>query len=77
MIKVIVKTSTERKEKTKNITDTPLSCFDNDTEPNSHINLNGTTLTLKELNETFEALGVQDGSTVNLNSVVKADGANN
>lgn len=77
MIKVIVKTSTERKEKSANITDTPFSCLPKDIETNSHINLNGTTLTLKELNETFEALGVQDGSTVNLNSVVKADGANN
>ena len=43
---------------------------------NAQINLDGTIMTATDLNSTFTALGVADDSSVALNSVVKADGAN-
>jgi len=39
------------------------------------INLDGTILSAVDINSSFEALGVQDGSSVNLNCIIKADGA--
>lgn len=78
MIRVIVKTNTTRREVTASVNNTPKSVFDDMgvSTAGAVANLNGTTLNATDLNSTFEALGVQDGSTVNLNSIVKADGAN-
>lgn len=39
------------------------------------VNLSGRILSSAELNATFEQLGVADGATVSLNSIIKADGA--
>lgn len=75
MIKVIVKTSTTRKEVTTETSATPASVLGAGVA-GAHVNLNGVILSATDLNSTFEALGVQDGSIVNLNSIVKADGAN-
>lgn len=79
MIKVVIKTNTMRRDVTAEPNATPRAIFDDfgvDTS-GSVVNLNGTILSATDLNSTFEALGVSDGSTVNLNSIVKADGANN
>lgn len=77
MVKVIVKTNAVRKEVVVATTDTPVKAFEaaNAGYQGSMINLNGTPLTATDLNSTFERLGVADGATVNLNSIVKADGA--
>lgn len=77
MIKVLVKTNTTRQEIITEATDTPAIVFEkaNAGVSGAMVNLNGTVLTATDLNSTFEALGVADGATVNLNSIVKADGA--
>ncbi len=77
MIKVFVKTNTTRKEVLVDVSSSPASVF-NDlgvSTASSAINLNGKILTGTELDSSFEALGVADGGSVNLNSIVKADGA--
>lgn len=77
MIQVNVRTNTARKTKNTDLNSTPaqvLGDLDIGTA-GAMINLDGTILSAVDLNSTFEALGVQDGSTINLNSIVKADGA--
>lgn len=77
MIKLYVKTNTARREVTADVTATPASVF-NDmgvSTAGASINLNGTILSATDLNSSFSALGVADGATANLNSIVKADGA--
>ena len=79
MIQVNVRTNTARKTKNTDLSSTPaqvLGDLDIGTA-GAMINLDGTILSAVDLNSTFEALGVQDGSTINLNSIVKADGAKN
>lgn len=39
------------------------------------INLSGTVLSASELDSSFEDLGIGDGDTISLNSIIKADGA--
>ena len=77
MIKVLVKTNTTRQEVITAVTKTPAQVFEdaNAGVSGAMVNLNGTVLTATDLNSTFEHLGVADGATVNLNSIVKADGA--
>lgn len=78
MIKVHVKAAT-RQEVTAEITSTPATVF-NDlgiSLAGASTNLNGTFLDARTINATFAELGVEDGATVYLNSVVKADGASN
>ena len=77
MIKVIVKSNTTRQEVIAEVTKTPAQILEqaNVGMSNSVANLNGTPLTATDLHSTFEMLGVADGSTLNLNSIVKADGA--
>lgn len=78
MIKVLVKTNTARREIITEAESTPNAVF-NDmgvSIAGSMVNLNGTLLSATDLNSSFSALGVTDGSSVNLNSIVKADGAN-
>lgn len=76
MIKIIVKTTTTKKDTTVDLSSTPLSVFQEFGIglQGSVANLNGAPLTTSELNLSFDKLGVTDGSTVYLNSVVKADG---
>ena len=79
MIKVIIKTNTVRnKEVTAETTTTPAQVFNEIgvSVAGASVNLNGMILTATDLNSSFEALGVADGTVVNLNSVIKADGAN-
>ncbi len=77
MIKVLVKTNTTRKEVTAEITSTPKAVFSEMgvSVSGAVVNLNGTILSATDLNSNFAALGVADGTTINLNSIVKADGA--
>ena len=77
MIKVIVKSNTTRREIIAEVSDTPASVFDNAEvgTDGSMMNINGTILHAADLHSPFSALGVADGTTINLNSVVKADGA--
>lgn len=75
MIKIIVKTNTIRKERIMDIEDSPSKVFDDlSISPiGSVVNLNGSILISSSINDSFKLLGVEDGSTVNLNCVVKAD----
>ena len=77
MIKVLVKTNTMRQEVITEVTKTPAQVFEQADAgvAGAMVNLNGTVLTATDLHSTFEALGVADGATVNLNSIVMADGA--
>ena len=77
MVKVFVKNNTTREEVIKELSATPLSVFSDQgiDISGSQVNLNGTVLTSDKFNQTFEQLGVTDGATVYLTSVVKADGA--
>jgi hypothetical protein len=76
-ITVNLNTNTIRPTVIKELDDTPFSVLEEfgiSTKSNS-INLDGVFLkTEDELKQTFAQLGVKDGGTVNLNSIVKADG---
>lgn len=77
MLSINVRTNTTRRTVSADITATPRQVFEElriDTST-SQVNLNGTILYAADLGQTFEALGVADGSTANLNAIVKADGA--
>lgn len=77
MITINVRTNTTRRAVNTDITSTPKSIFAElgvDTST-SMVNLDGVPLTATDFNKTFEALSVEDGSTVSLNAIVKADGA--
>lgn len=78
MISISVRTNTTRKTVSAEITDTPRTVFSNEMIDTSSamVNLNGTILSGADFDQTFEALGVVDGTSCNLNSIVKADGAN-
>lgn len=78
MIKVLVKTNTLRREVTADVTSTPAAVFEDAGAgvAGAMVNLNGTVLSAADLHVPFENLGIEDGTTVNLNSIVKADGAN-
>ena len=78
MIKVIVKTNTVRgREVTADAETTPAENFADlgVSVSGTSVNLDGVILTATDLNSSLEALGIHDGATVNLNSVIKADGA--
>lgn len=78
MIQVTIKTNTIRgRVVTAEVSDTPMNVFTREgiDVAGSVPNLDGMTLGVADLNATFEALNVRDGSQVRLNSVVKADGA--
>jgi len=77
MVQINVSTNTARKIKNVEITSTPAQVFSEleISTANAMINLDGTILSAVDINSSFEALGVQDGSSVNLNCIIKADGA--
>ena len=77
MIKVLVKTNTVRREVVADVNSTPNAVLEDMgvSVAGSVVNLNGTILTATDLNSTFTTLGATDGATINLNSIVKADGA--
>ena len=77
MVKVFVKNNTSREEVITEVSATPLSVFNDQgiDISGSQVNLDGRVLTSDKFNQTFEQLGVADGATVYLTSVVKADGA--
>ena len=80
MIQIKIKTNTIRdRVVTAEVTSTVISVFESQgiDISGSMTNLNGMTLTATDLNSNFESLGVKDGDSIRLNSVVKADGANN
>lgn len=77
MISVNVKSNTKRQVISCDVIATPKSVFTElgvDTST-SMVCLNGTVLSAVELIQTFEDLGVEDGSVAILSSIVKADGA--
>lgn len=77
MININIRTNTTRMTVATDITSTPREIFnDNDIDTStSMVNLDGAPLTAADFGKTFEELNVEDGSTVNLNAIVKADGA--
>ncbi len=77
MLSINVRTNTTRRTVSQDITATPKQVFDElgvDTST-SMVNLNGTILSGADFNKSFEELGVADGTSANLNAIVKADGA--
>ncbi len=77
MLSVNVRTNTAKRTVSEDITSTPRQVFDElgvDVST-SMVNLSGTILSGSDLNKTFEELGAVDGKAVNLNAIVKADGA--
>ena len=78
MISVCVKTSTGRNTVSVDVNSTPSQVFNNlgVSPAGAQVNLDGTILSAVDQQATFSQLGVADGRSVNLNAVVKADGAN-
>ena len=77
MISINVRTNTTRRTITTDVTSTPRDVFNElgvDTST-SMVNLDGAILSAADFGKTFEELRVADGSTANLNAIVKADGA--
>ena len=77
MISINVRTNTTRRTISADVTSTPRSVFSElgiDTST-SMVNLDGAILRADDFGKTFEELRVPDGSTANLNAIVKADGA--
>ncbi len=78
MINVTVKSNTVRSTINTSVDSTPAEVMEKAGVGTEGMNnLNGTILTATDLHSTFAQLGIADGSSCNLNSVVKADGANN
>lgn len=79
MIQVNIKTTSGRKTITTEVTNTPRSVFEEIglSTAGQNVSLDGQALTVSELGDTFEALGVKEGSAITIRCVVKADGANN
>ena len=77
MISVNVKTNTTCTTVNADIDATPRSVFNElgiDTST-SMVNLDGALLSASDFGKTFEELGVEDGTTVGMSAIVKADGA--
>lgn len=77
MISINVRTNTTRRTVSVDVTSTPRDVFAElgvDTST-SMVNLDGAILSAADFGKTFEELRVADGSTANLNAIVKADGA--
>lgn len=77
MLSVNVRTNTIRRTVSEDVVVTPRQVFEElgiDTST-SMVNLNGTILSGADFDKSFEELGISDGSTANLNAIVKADGA--
>lgn len=77
MLSINVRTNTTRRTVSADVTDTPRKVFADlgvDTST-SMVNLDGAILSAADFGKTFEELNVADGSTANLNAIVKADGA--
>lgn len=77
MISIRVRSHNNSKVITRDITDTPASVFGelNIDVSTAHVNIDGTMLSYRDYEKTFEELSVTDGSSVNLTAIVKADGA--
>lgn len=77
MIQINVKTNGTRRTVNKEVTATPQEVFDEIgvSASNAQVNINGRIISASSMDKSFAALGIEDGSVVNLNSVVKADGA--
>ncbi len=77
MIQVRIKTNTIRdRVVTAELTDKVISVFESQgiDVSGAMTNLNGMTLSVSDLNSTFQELHIADGESVRLNSVVKGDG---
>ena len=77
MIKVILKNNVSRKEVITTPDATPKQVLEENgvAYGGAAVNLDGDFLSFEELGETFAAAGVQDGETISLTCIVKADGA--
>lgn len=78
MVNVIIKTSTTRQSKVFEPTTTPSEVFQSCglNSDGVSVRLDGSPLSNADLSKSLEELGVEDGSTATLTSIVKADGAN-
>lgn len=77
MISINVRTNTTRRTVSVDVTSTPRDVFNElgvDTST-SMVNLDGAILSAADFGKSFEELRIADGSTANLNAIVKADGA--
>lgn len=77
MISINVRTNTTRRTVSADVTSTPREVFNElgvDTST-SMVNLDGAILSAADFGKSFEELRIADGSTANLNAIVKADGA--
>lgn len=78
MFELIIRTNSIRKTIQTSITTTPAAVFKElgVNTGTSMVNMDGMTLRGADINKTFADLGITAGATVNLNAIVKADGAN-
>lgn len=77
MISINVRSNGARRTVSEDVNTTPRAVFDEldiDTST-SMVNLDGAPLSAGDFAKTFAQLGVAEGATVNLNAIVKADGA--
>ncbi len=75
MIQVIVKTNGPERRITTEVTSTPKATLEElGIVTNNAIYLNGMTLNRAQMEQSFQNLGIEDGTNVHLNSLVKADG---
>lgn len=75
MVQVIVKTNGPERRITTDITSSPKATLEElGIVTNNAIYLNGMTLNREQMARSFQELGIEDGTDVHLNSLVKADG---
>lgn len=75
MIRITVKTNVANETIVKPVTATPKEVFDElgIEYSGKSVNVNGTPLIGNDINESFESIGVADGTDVKMHAIVKAD----
>lgn len=77
MIQLKIRTTTNSSQVITEVNSTPMKVFSENSIPvdGKSVQLNGMTLSVTDMNSTFEQLGVADNSTAILGCVQKADSA--
>lgn len=77
MIQLKIRTTTNSSQVITELNSTPMKVFSENNIPvdGKSVQLNGMTLSVTDMNSTFEQLGVADNSTAILGCVQKADSA--
>lgn len=77
MVQLKIRTTTTSSQVITEVGNTPMNVFKENNIPvdGKSVQLNGMTLSVTDMNSTFEALGVADNSTAILGCVQKADSA--